>query len=178
MTLQDYDAVAARIPYRPKGIFYSEIFFFLDMCAAAGVSLIVESGVKYGFSTALLSAGCAVPIISIDRAITIPAPPRVTFIQGDAVQHLPRVIRRHARERIGVLIDGPKGRLARQLKDACLRSPAVRLVAIHSARRGGDHTWHSQNPEGLKYRPSDRFVSAPFRAAYPNAPGLGVWMQA
>lgn len=178
---EDFDAVAQAHPYRVKGIFYSEMFLFVRTCLQAGVTLVIESGVRHGMSTAILAAVKRWPVISIDRsesALAGTPPDGVTFVHGEAQTVLPDLLSRSGATRIGVLIDGPKGDEARTLKDMCLIYPAVKVVAIHNPERGFGETMHTHDPEWAQARVLDRFVPAEVRDLYPNGPGLSLWARA
>lgn len=179
MTLANFFTIAAATPYRPKGVWYSEMFLFLNACLNHRVSLIIETGVRHGMSTSLLSATRAYwRVISIDRSFQIEAPDGVEFVRGDAEALVPTLVLAEADERIGVLIDGPKNEAARALKDRCLEFPAVRVVAIHGTLRDQGEAMHSHDPRCDVYRSVDRFVDAEARAIYPKGPGLSVWVAA
>lgn len=165
-------------PYVAKGMFYSEVFLFLQICREQNVDLIIESGVRSGVSTRVLAATSVVPIISIDRGFTIEPQPGVTFVEGDALEVVPRLIVEHPHAAIGLLLDGPKGSLARTLKDVCLVSPAVRVVAIHDEAPGAGEFIHSHDPEfRQRYGASldALLASHPYAGKYPDGPGIAVW---
>jgi hypothetical protein len=179
MTLLEFDDIAAANTYRPKGIFYSEMFLFVQACLEARVTLVVESGI--GISTSLLSAVDRWPVIAVDRSETAVAgssPAGVQFVHGDAQTLVPHLIATCGHTRIGVLIDGPKGMQALALKDACLMYQAVKVVALHSPTRGYGETSHSHDPEWAANRVLDRFIPDEFRERYPNGPGLTLWERA
>lgn len=172
--------VPVKVPYRPKGIFYSEAFAFLDSCGIADVDLIVESGVKNGMSTALISAGWSGPLISIDRDARVHPPdtfPRHTFIRGDAHEVVPVLLVRHQGARVGLLIDGPKGKNAMRLKDSAWQNPDVRVVAIHDLPLDTPCSRHSheQNFRLAAGNALDSFVDPYYLLKYPNGSGLAIW---
>lgn len=183
VTLEDFDVLAQAHPYRVKGIFYSEMFLFVRACLQAGVTLVIESGVLHGMSTAILAAVKLWPVISIDRsesALAGAPPEGVRFVRGEAETALPWLLAVnssiYSKNRIGVLIDGPKGDSARALKDYCLTFPAVKVVAIHNPERGFGEGLHSHDSQWADTRVLDRFVPAEFRDRYPDGPGLVLWL--
>lgn len=182
MNLDEFDKVAGLAPYRRKGMFYSEVFLFLQACQRQRVDLIIESGVKFGMSTRLLSGAGPGEIISIDRdGILLDAAlyPNVRMIQSDSRVAVPQLLKQAGWEpprRVGVLIDGPKGQAALDLKEVCLRWPACRLVGVHDVAAGKGESSHSQEPRFVHIRERlDRFVPDVWRRKYPVGPGLGLW---
>src|SRR5687767_3534845 len=83
------------IRYRPKGMFFSELFLFLRACDQRRVEVILESGVKHGNSTHVLAAAFWGRLVSIDRAFlssfVVSAPPDVEMVKGDATREIPRL---------------------------------------------------------------------------------------
>lgn len=183
--LPRFRRLCATIPYRPKGMFFSELFLFLRECDRRRVDVILESGVKHGQSTHVLAAAFWGRVMAIDR-VFLPsfvesAPPGVKLIQGDARCEIPRLLEAlgEAGARVGVLIDGPKGAAALALKDVCLRFPQVEVVGIHDCERRGEYL-HSHDPTFREYfgRELDALLPSEMVAKYPNGPGLGIWRRA
>jgi hypothetical protein len=175
--LTEFRLVCAAHPYVPKGVFYGELFLFLEVCWHARVSTLIESGVKFGFSTRMLRTTFRGPMISIDRE-PCRTPEGVDFVQGDAMQEIPRILARMPGQRYGILIDGPKGDVAIALKNTCLDHESVRVVAVHDAPRGRGETFHSLDPVYREYagRELDALIEHPYAAKYPDGPGLAVWV--
>lgn len=173
MTAATFAEATAGVTYTPKGIFFSEVFLFLRACVAAGVSRVIESGVKHGTSTRLIAASFAGSLVSIDRHFFIEPPDGVTFIEGDSQALLPRLLVRSVTT--GVLIDGPKGPAALALKDVCLNAGAA-VVAVHDVAPGHGEHWHSQD---AACRAVAAMLDAPIpvrvRLKYPIGPGLAIW---
>lgn len=181
--LPTFRRLCAPIPYRPKGMFFSELFLFLRACDQRRVEVILESGVKHGSSTHVLAAAFWGRLMSIDRAF-LPsfvkdAPPGVALVEGDATWEIPRMLSNicPTGQRVGVLIDGPKGAAALALKDACLRMSCVEVVGIHDVPLGQGERQHSHDATFREYfgRELDRLIPAAVAAKYPNGPGLGLW---
>jgi hypothetical protein len=179
MTAEAFAVRAHTIPYVRKGVWYSEIYLFLSCCLNAGVTLVVESGVKYGMSTRLLAATFGGPVISIDRDFEIEAPERVHFIAGDVQEILPRVLAEARRQTIGLLIDGPKDAIAIALKDAAFMYPHVAVVGVHDldASCGADFHSHAEGFRATYGRALDLPVIEPYASKYPDGPGIGVWVR-
>lgn len=178
MTVEEFAQATAAIEYVAKGMFYSELYLFLTCCEAARVSCVIESGVRYGMSTRLLAATFPGHIISIDRERTIEPPPRVEFREGDAQVLVPALLKRaKPRDRIGLLLDGPKGKHARPLRILALATRAVRIVALHDQpRRGLGERWHSMAPVFRARAASlDDRIPLRYRRKWPEGHGLAVW---
>ncbi len=179
MTAEAFAEVCKALPYRRKGMFYSEVFLFLQACERQRVATIVESGVKFGMSTALLRAGFAGELISIDKdgAALLDPINDVDFIHGDSRDVIPQVLKESKGRRIGVLIDGPKGKTAAALMRETMRWPNVRLVAIHDAPRAAGETSHSHDPafRAAVGRSLDALIQHDYARKYPDGPGLAIW---
>lgn len=177
MTPDDYREVAHAVPYVAKGIWYGELYLFLSTCASAGVDLLIETGIKSGHSTRVLSAVFGGPIYSVDRTCEIELPPGVTFVAGDAHKVVPSIIKQHPDATIGLLIDGPKGASALALKRAVQDRCAV--VAIHDVPFDPALPRHSHQPAWQAFaraRGLDTPVPEMFQRKYPQGgPGLAVW---
>lgn len=176
LTLTRFRQVCAQTPYIKKGLFYSEVFLFLQTCDRRRVDLLVESGVAGGMSTQLLAAS-GQTVLAIDRNFAIDPPPGVTFIRGDARKQIPQLLEQFADRRIGILLDGPKGDAALALKDQALADPAVFVVAVHDlpANHGDRHS-HDAMFRARVGRELDALLGAhPYAQKYPDGPGLAVW---
>jgi predicted O-methyltransferase YrrM len=173
--VDEFAALIPQYPYRAKGMFYSEVFLFLLACEAQQVTRVVESGVNEGMSTALLATRYAGRMWSIDQR-RVRVPRGVTFVYGDATALMPDVLR-HAKGRIGVLIDGPKGDDALALKEACWANRRVKVVAVHDVPVECGATQHSHSPEYRCLSRLDASIPSDYRATYPDGPGLGVWVR-
>jgi len=178
LTAEAFSTAIAGIDYAPRGMWFSELFLFLSTCATAGVTLLVESGVRHGTSTRVLAAVGLAPIIAIDlKHFEVGPVAGVRFITGDAREVVPRLLRQHRDQRIGVLLDGPKGPKGLQLKDVCLHAPNVEVVGCHDVAAGHGETWHSHAPSmRLLARGFDTRIPAAVLLADPLGPGLGVWV--
>jgi hypothetical protein len=178
VTEEEYEAVCTRVSYQPKGMFYAEVWIFLQACQRHACDLIIESGVKNGMSTRLLAACWHAPIISIDKKpVAVDAVfPGVQLLKGDSTELLPRLLEDRPERRVAVLIDGPKGSKAQALKDRCLRLSACRLVGVHDLAMFRGESEHSHDSSfALVRQRFDKYVSAEYRKAYPLGPGLGIW---
>src|SRR4051794_24673054 len=109
MTLERFADICLANPYRRKGMFYSEVYLFLKRCEAHDIQVIIESGVKFGMSTALLRAGFSGHLVSIDKDGSARRLENVDFMLGDSRKIIPTILAGSAAgQRVAVLIDGPK----------------------------------------------------------------------
>lgn len=184
LILPAFRAICTHIPYAPKGMFFSELFLFLRECERRDVTTIIESGVKFGGSTRVLAATFTGRVISVDqkfRAEFLAHPPAgVQLLEGDARHEIPRLLDGLSTQRVGVLIDGPKGMTALSLKDRCLTYSCVQLVGIHDLPASHGETKHSQDETFREYfgRELDALLPVEMRKKYPKGPGLGIWGRA
>lgn len=178
MKLTEFQMIAAQTPYVKNGMFYSEVFLFLQECSRRLVDLVIESGVNFGMSTRMLAAAFNGDVVSIDRRFIIEPPERVRFVEGEAVEVLPELLQEYHDRRVGILLDGPKGRTALALKDACFTYDCVRVVAIHDSSQGSGEHVHSHDAHFRRAcgEQLDRAVLPEYAAKYPKGPGLGVWV--
>ncbi len=162
-------------------MFYSEVFLFLQACARHEVDTIIESGVKFGMSTALIRAGFSGQMISIEKDAAVlmePAVKGVRFIHGDSRKEVPPLLNRRPSRRVGLLIDGPKGAAALALKRDAMRFANVAVVGVHDIARGAaDVSCHSHD-EAFRQafgRRLDALIQHEYVRKYPDGPGLAIW---
>lgn len=179
MTFAQFEQVCESHPYQRKGMFYSEVWFFLQSCERRGVHAVVESGIKYGMSTTLLGVAFAGHVIAVDRNPLVDSVPGVEIVRADSMVVLPGIVSWYSAAGVGVLIDGPKGRDALRLKDRCLAAGA-RVVGLHDQDAGQGETRHTHTERVYRDIAAslDRFVSPEYRTKYPAGPGLAIWERA
>lgn len=171
-----------------KSMFPSEIFLFYFECVKADVDLIVEFGTGVGTSSQYLKKALPrVPIISVDRSLSQTEIARaithdVDYRTGEAKDLIPFIIEKSDKNRIGVLIDGPKGIEAAKLACWLLENPRrkdhcqkVAIVAVHDldAECPGAYVIHSRT-DGLRslIHTLDDVVDKKTRLKHPSGPGL------
>ncbi len=184
MEVERFADVCRALPYRRKGMFYSEVFLFLQACARHEVDTIVESGVKLGMSTALLRASFSGEMISIDKDASALLEPvqGVRFIHGDSRRAVPQALKEAAGRRVGVLIDGPKGSAAVALMWDAMGWSNCRLVGVHDIARAhhagaAAESCHSHDIEFRQQfgRQLDALIQHDYARKYPDGPGLAIW---
>ena len=138
-------SVAAQVPYRPMGVFFSEALALVAMVELVGATHLIESGTAQGQSTELLARffeGTPLRIITIDRdslyglhaqtSRRLAKWPAVRCLKGDSFELVPKLLDGlPPGSRAVVFVDGPKGRLGLRLATLALRHRSVGLVALH-----------------------------------------------
>lgn len=174
MYVQEFYHLCKRHPYENKGIFYSELFLFLSSCSFYNVETIIESGTYKGYATRILADAWHTPIHTIDRTQVLKTEGNIIAYEGEAPTIIPSLMVLKCDTKIGVLIDGPKGHKALDLKDYLFQHPQVQVVAIHDLPEGHGETYHSH--QEFNDRPMlDALVTEPYKSKYPKGPGLAVW---
>jgi hypothetical protein len=126
-------------------IFPREMVFFLAVCDAHDVRVIVESGRQDGYSAELIgfyAAQVGGHAYSIDFEYDAERAERcrrrlaangsLHLVKGNGVTWLGPLLKRHAPTPSAVLLDGPKGYLAMSLFFAATRIPGVAVCAVHN----------------------------------------------
>ncbi len=134
--------------YLPNGIFMSEMFMILSLVVSLKIDLVVESGRGSGFSTEILCKYLnpyGVKIISIERdrsefqnevSRRLQKFTNLELLFGDSIKILPKIIKRHSQQKIGILIDGPKGYNAvKTLKKLIIKNEKIIVGIIHDMRK-------------------------------------------
>mmetsp|Transcript_60046 Transcript_60046/g.160936 ORF Transcript_60046/g.160936 Transcript_60046/m.160936 type:complete len:259 (-) Transcript_60046:267-1043(-) len=134
-----------QLPQLPDSICPSEAAFFLGWVALLGVNVVVESGRGSGGSTAFW---CKSPhwtqlsVFSIDRehreesADAVADCNKASLVEADAFQVLRPLLKSLSHQRVGLFLDGPKGRVAVKLAlQMMVEFPHVVLVGLHDVHR-------------------------------------------
>ncbi len=182
MTVEQFLEKTDGIAYQNRGIFPSELYLFVDACERFHIERIVESGVCAGYSTRMLHACYPGRVVSIEADATrLPKAFPLPVVIGNGVRLVPDFISDYRNQSTAVLLDGPKSVRARRLRDECLESPWVHVVALHDVPRGHGEQAHSLDPDFRKTTGEgiDTLRVPPqHRAKFPaGAAGLGVWWQ-
>lgn len=138
---EDIDTrVVGSIGYTKDGIFPSEAIIFLAQCKKHKIDIIIESGVKHGYSTTTLGhSGCdmhSIDIIMFDTTRQKFADnEKVHLYEGDSRKIMEGIIKEHPNKNIACMIDGPKGKLAINLAKMALSYENVKFIGIHDIAR-------------------------------------------
>jgi hypothetical protein len=124
------------IEHQPAGMLPSEMMLFTSLCLDQGVSLVVESGRKFGYSTEILCCWLgrwAVKSVEREPQAVRDAElrqryPAVHLAVGESANHVSRWVR-EAGCRVALLLDGPKGEPAYAIGDSLRKHLA--FFAIH-----------------------------------------------
>lgn len=129
------------IKHLPSGIATSEGFSFCAMVDYFEIDCVIESGVCNGGSTGIF-ATCfdpSVEIIAIDmklkKEVEERLSPRVSFLSGDGVKLIPKLVEERADKKIAIMLDGPKGNVAVDLAEQLLAKDNVLFVGIDDVFR-------------------------------------------
>lgn len=174
ITLATFQRATGHLRYAPRGVKVSEMYVLARTCAEQGVEAMAESGVANGVSTRILRA-LGLPLTSFDKdPRVIPEDLRDVVTVADGRTAIPAWVEAHPAQRLGVLLDGPKGPKGARIRSWCLTQPHVRVVAQHDSRRGSGETRHSHDPEWQDAAALDTGI--PADAPVRTAPGLGIWI--
>lgn len=169
-----FQQATAGLAYVPRGVMFSEMYVFDAVCREQGVARLAESGVANGLSTRILRAlGWALASFDKDGAV-VPADLKASVTVADGRTAIPAWVEAHPADRLGILLDGPKGPKGAAIRDWCLTQPQVRVVAQHDSRRGSGETIHSRDPEWQDAVGLD--VAIPADAPVRCSHGLGIWI--
>lgn len=144
-----------------SGIMPSEMLLFCGLCMAQGVTRVVESGRKNGYSTACLAACLPdVATVSVEQSPVAEADarlkaayPGIVLLHGDGAQVVQRWVNAAPFARFAILLDGPKGHNALNLFGSVQGRVAFAAVhdlcAANEARLSdaGRDGWYSDDPE-------------------------------
>lgn len=133
-----------KIPkYEKDGIYPSELIMFLILCKFVfKVDVIIESGVKYGYSTQFLTNFFEGNIYSIDKNL-IPSTKlkfeknkNVHIVEGDSYTEIENILKNIGSNiRVACLIDGPKGIHAINLCKKLITHKNILLFGIHDVAK-------------------------------------------
>lgn len=134
-----FERVAREVPPQHAAILPSEMFAFVALCWDQGVTVVVESGRRYGYSTEVLCR-CGFEVVSCE---TDPDPysderlagfGNLKMVREPGERALPLLLDENRNKKTAVLLDGPKGLTAfglyRELQDRAV------LWGIHDCYPG------------------------------------------
>jgi hypothetical protein len=140
------------IEYRHRGILSSEGFAICVLCDFLGVDVLIESGTAYGRSTEIFGKYGIPKIYSIDRASLanwskkrcdrvwnevkdrLSIYSNIEMIKGNSFDIVGKLLECNKGKRIGLMIDGPKGKEAIDLAKKSLGSGDIMFVGIHDQK--------------------------------------------
>jgi len=131
------ERVVGKTPWSGRSILMSEGFSLCVICDLYNVDLLIESGIFNGRSTQIWANYLDIPIITIDVLIRNKARrilskyKNLRIIKGNSMSLLPNIIERNSDKRIGVFIDGPKGKAGINLLKKCYLYDNVVFSSTH-----------------------------------------------
>jgi hypothetical protein len=145
-----FETIVDNVEYQNKGIWYTEAFLFTSVCSLLGVEVIVESGVASGCSTDIFASCFDGPVISVDNdsygifddtAKRLSHHKNLYMLKGNSFNVIPRVVADSADPesgltinndtRVGVFIDGPKGKEATRLRSELSKFKNIVCFGYH-----------------------------------------------
>lgn len=159
-------AAMAVEPYELRGILHSEMALVIHACQARGVRMVIESGRARGQSTYMLAK--YLPDVEIHSVELRDHPDEqialerlaglnnVVLHHGDGANAVPFLAQwaNGNKQRVAILLDGPKGAAAVDILDRCFEFPHVVIGFIHDLRRldhGGPSPHRAIAVERLPY---------------------------
>jgi len=149
---EGYEKFKAILPsYEERGILNSEMLAVCAISEALKVDIIIESGRCRGQSTLVLAkyfSGSQVKIISIElerdnnadfAEIRLEGFENTQLLYGNSLDLIPEICRNCSDQKIALLIDGPKGKIAIDLiTDIFKANDNVPVAFLHDTRKGSD----------------------------------------
>ena len=139
--IDKFQDIINKVEYQAKGIWYTEAFLFCSICDLLGVETIVESGIAHGCSTDIFASYFDFDVISVDNngygwlkntKNRLSHYKNLTIIEGNSGEKIPKIISKQLQnKKVGVFIDGPKGRGARGLRDALIKYNNILCFGFH-----------------------------------------------
>jgi|TARA_R110000744_G_scaffold197364_1_gene316625 hypothetical protein len=142
--LERFNKCNQSIPYQNHGIMPMEAFALCKYIKDNEITVLIESGTAYGYSTEVLgnmfpdikiitidiirNYGQSVQNITQDRLSYLN---NVSCVVGDSNKELPKLIDSFKEETIAIFIDGPKGKDAKKLAYKCNEYDNVVFSACH-----------------------------------------------
>ena len=171
--LERFQEVCKLFPYQNHGIMPMEAFALCKFIHDTGITVILESGTAYGYSTEVLGNMFPdIKIITIDiihnygQSVQNTTQDRLSYLNnvscvvGDSNKELPKLIESFKEETIAIFIDGPKGHSARKLAYKCNEYDNVAFSACHDQMelQGGSYVPNLDGEFSKKYKFLDNEV--------------------
>lgn len=144
--VNDFISKVAYINHGQNAMFNNELYVVYALYKELGCNLFIESGIDYGISTIKylnliydeyfgidINEHCAGKYINADN---------FKFICGESNNIIKLLVDERKGKNIFIMIDGPKGHDAIQLKNKLLENDDVKIVAIHDTYDGLENENH------------------------------------
>lgn len=135
------------ITYLKRGIFNSELLLIVSTIIDLKIDIVIDSGLAYGHSLKVLNILLPkyVKIYSVEleeNEVTLQTNnsfknvDRVEIIFGDAEKVIPKIIKKYEKKSVGLILDGPKGKIAVLLAKNLLRvNKNLKVLFFHDMRK-------------------------------------------
>lgn len=143
--LNEFIEKVSWMDYEDNGMFNSEIFLLYVLYKEMNCNMIIESGIDNGVSTKRLLNLIEDDYVGIDINQNSAGAnfnnTNFKFLCGDSTTLINNIIDNNNKN-IFVIIDGPKGHIASNLKNKLLENDKIKIVAIHDTYDGLEHDNH------------------------------------
>lgn len=133
---------AASVPWQQRSILLSEAFAFCVISDLFDVDIILESGIYLGRSTEIWANYFSdKQVYAVDHRLREKARERlqgydnVTLIEEDGPRSLNLLIEKFRDRKIGIFMDGPKGKFAIDWGKEALSQQGVKFFALHDIHK-------------------------------------------
>ena len=138
-----YDMILQNIPAKQRAysVFSSEARALIDKAQHFDIDMLIESGTAHGVSTEIISRLLPnVEIHTIDSSDNLFEKTKdrlnnccknVILHKDNSIKLIPALLSREKKKRIGIFIDGPKGKTAKEMAQKYIQMPNVFFVGIH-----------------------------------------------
>lgn len=190
--------------YRDNGMFNSELFLILYLYHKYNCNFFIESGIDNGNSTEILLKFIEDPYVGIDINPYC-AGARISnnnfkFINANSKNIFDLVVSTNDEKNLFILIDGPKGKEASEIKNKLLNNNNILFVACHDTHDGlmddnhyrifetmTDTEYNKNYYDLLNLKNNNKirtvfnvinylnYSNLTYQQAYPNGPGLSIY---
>lgn len=129
---------AASVPWQQRSILLSEAFAFCVIADLFDVDIILESGIYLGRSTEIWANYFPdKQVCAVDQRLKEKVKERlqgydnITLIEEDGLHSLNLLIEKFRNKKIGIFMDGPKGKFAIDWGKEALSQQGVKFFALH-----------------------------------------------
>ena len=138
--IDKFQDIVNKVEYQRKGIWYTEAFLFCSICDLLGVEAIVESGIAFGCSTDIFASYFDFNIISVDNdsyglfdstKSRLNHHKNLHMVKGNSLDIIPKIIEDDVHTKVGIFIDGPKGKGARNFRDNLAKFDNILCFGFH-----------------------------------------------
>lgn len=144
--VNDFYELIKDIPYNHSGMFNNEVFMIYTLYKELNCNMFIESGIDNGVSTQRFLKFVQDEYVGLDWNSKCYGSrvnqENFTFTCADSTTIIPKLIESRKEKNILVMIDGPKGMQAANLKNSLLEYDNVKVVALHDTYDGLENENH------------------------------------